>query len=99
VTLTIASTPASSTVEEIIGDEYIKYGISKTYTIYKYINGIAQSDTYTFSVNNNLVSIVSYTSNTVVLKAGTTVGNAVLKATNTITSDEIIMTITVESLW
>lgn len=85
--------------EIIIGDSEIKIGLSKQFSIYKFINKIQQTDTYTFSLNSNSAKIISYTNNTLIIEAGKYTSSVILSATNTITNGIFTKTINLVALW
>lgn len=99
ITVDVVTIPVTNTFEDIIGDDEIAIGNTSTYAIYKYIDGIAQIDTYVFTINNTLVSMSSSTDNTVTLLSGEDTGSVILTATNDITSDVINKTIDITEAW
>jgi len=88
-------------ITEILeGSSTISKGTNGQWTIYKKNNGTVQSDVYTFSLIGSGANIVSSTNNSVVLKAGITVGSTfTLRATNVGTSAIINKTIQVVEMW
>jgi len=97
---TIKVAPANNIIEEIIGDDDISVELTESYSIYKYVNGVAQADTFTFVISNSSVSMSNITGNTVLL-TGINRNNStvILTATNNITSDVINKTINISGLW
>ncbi len=99
ISATINNSPTVNVIEEIVGDDNTPIGVTKAYTINKYIDGVVQPDTYTFSINNNLSILNNVTDNSVKLKAGKVTGTVILTATNDVTSDVINKTIDIVTLW
>ena len=99
ISATIKNTPINNTIEDIVGDENIPTGVSRVYQIYKYIDGVQQPDTYTFSINNNLGTLTNITGNSVKIKAGKNTGSIILTAQNNVTADIITKNIEIVTLW
>jgi hypothetical protein len=89
------------TTEIFIGPSTISTGANMQWEIYKKVNGVVKTDTYTFSIiSGSGASIISSTGNTVVLTAGLTQGlTFTLKAKNVSTSSVITKTIQVTGMW
>lgn len=101
VSVEVKASPADNIVEEIEGNDEIPERLTATYEIYKYINGVAQADTYTFGISGSYTSTVSSDGNNITIKAlDDSSGNTViLTATNNITSDVITKNIDLINLW
>jgi len=90
----------TGTTEILEGSSTIATGANAVWTIYKKVNGIVQSDAYSFSIIGSGVSINTSTSNSVSLKAGSVKGTTfTLRATNLTTSNIIDKIITITGMW
>jgi len=88
------------TTELFVGLNTISIGSNGLWNIYKKINGVKQLDTYTFSLIGSGATIVTYTNNTISLKAGDVKNiSFVLRATNTTSLAVINKTINVIGMW
>jgi len=101
ITMNIPTTVVIPSTSEILqGGDTLPVGQTRVYEIYKYVSGVALSNTYTFIVSNSNLVIESVTGNSVTVKATSTVNvSCVISATNIVSSNVISKTITTSSLW
>jgi hypothetical protein len=95
----VYSIPVQNIVEVISGADSIQNGLTSQYSIYKIINGVQQSDSYTFSLTGSGATMQIIDANHVNITANVDNGSVVLNAKNNVSGVTISKTIQLVALW
>jgi hypothetical protein len=95
----IKASPDANYSEGFVGDDNIPKEQTKSYFIYRYLNGVDTGDTYTFTIVGSGATVSVVDGNNVDITAGDSTGSFVLRATNNVTSSITNKTITITELW